>query len=84
MALKNMTRGEFLRAGGRLVAAGALARLTGVNPLIPGTARASGRRVLPAQRRPNILVILTDQERSWGTLPRGLSLPRRFEFLEGD
>lgn len=31
-------------------------------------------------KRPNILVILTDQERSWTDLPEDLALPRRKEF----
>ena len=33
-------------------------------------------------RRPNVLLILTDQERSWETLPRSFRLPQRDRFLD--
>ncbi|MCC6633845.1 MAG: sulfatase-like hydrolase/transferase [Gammaproteobacteria bacterium] len=63
-----LSRAEFLR----MMAGAAGAALTGCRLQEPPSAPAFSHR-----RRPNVLLLLTDQERSWQDLPSGLRLPRR-------
>lgn len=53
--------------------------------LSTGTRALAGLSALGARTRAprfNVLLILTDQERSWETLPSALELPRRYTFAD--
>lgn len=66
-----LSRAQFLRMmAGTTGAALAACRLP----------RTVATPAIARQRRPNVLLLLTDQERSWQDLPTGLSLPRRHEI----
>lgn len=70
-----VTRKQFLTQTGRALAGAGLSARLGA---APHQAQTDGRLA----RRPNILMILTDQERSWETLPERLELPVRRSFAE--
>lgn len=67
--MKKVSRAQFLR-----LSAAALA--TAVLPSRKGSGAAQSAAIV-RRRRPNILLLLTDQERSWSDLPAGLELPQR-------
>lgn len=62
-----VNRAEFIRLSAAALASAALTS---------GCSRESAPAVV-RRRRPNILLLLTDQERSWSDLPDGLELPHR-------
>lgn len=64
-----LTKRQFLQRAGAAAAAGVLGPLA-----LSGAGRAARAA---AGRKPNILMIVTDQERSWSSLPPGFVLPRR-------
>ncbi len=65
---RKITRKEFLSTSGKALAG------------LPALRVASGRGRPQSSRPFNVLFILTDQERSWETLPSALELPRRYGF----
>lgn len=74
---------KTLLKGGLSALALATASLSGAAPSRPARAmaRPSGDPAKsPTGKRPNILFIVTDQERSWQHLPPTLDLPRRRAF----
>lgn len=74
--MKLLNRKNFLKGG---VAAAAVALFSGLRgPALANT--APQMQSASKRKRPNILLVLTDQERSRADLPAELSLPRRDEF----
>ncbi len=78
---RGYTRRDFARAlalGGAALAGGSLAQGGGT---APGAATAAAPAVVK-RKRPNILLIMSDQERGWPDLPGGLGLDAHEWLLE--
>lgn len=76
------SRRRILLAGGAMAAAGVGAALLGRRGRrqAPKVETAAAN---PRAKRPNILLIMSDQERHWSSLPGDLSLPGHDLLREG-
>jgi len=82
--LHKLSRAQFLRLLAGSAAAAGVAMVSGCAPSRDKTSTdgGPGSASLVRRRRPNILLLMTDQERSWLDLPRALQLPHRQALRE--